>query len=449
MNRLTTLLTLWLFTWTAISGCDGGLTGTSTGPTNTPHIPRLPKKISPLLPDTIKSKSNKDGQLNDSPDQTTPINQPQVEARSWSIISPSLQQLDSTRITVQEILTLIDHEYAFIAEACGEQLLNNGQCTLADGEIEATYNHEVTQSMVAIHSTASADTPATSISENTSTQAVRNYYQALEGSTVVFNSLTLVLPPAAGSVFTLTTSSDDLLRGKEVSVSWNAAHDQIDYEVNDLTEARDSDRYNYRNTAAGQRLTVSRDQLNDHGALDSSSFEFTTQPVDNGEIYYNARIDNYHISGQANEQHAFAYNRSYDLDAGFFLQEVFDEEGYLIVFEECEALDEFYCEAFEQDDEHYELYISPADLDIAYSELGFSDVYVTNLPPTVEEFLILENEPGMPLWMLEEYCEGWQPAAGEIELFCFVPNEELDDAIVVSADGETLELLPDTNIIAE
>lgn len=90
----------------------------------------------------------------------------------------------------------------------------------------------------------------------------------------------------------------------------------------------------------------------------------------------------------------------------------------------------------------HELFISPYDFNEAITDWGFNDVHVTGLPASVYEFLVLENNPDTPLWLGEEYCDGWQPVAGEIELFCFVPDFELSNSVVVSIDGDELVEIP-------
>lgn len=449
MTRRTTHLVLCLIMAVCISACDGGLVGTSTGPKIVPtDVPRLPKKISPQLPKTIK------GSNNTTPQNVTTVTSgsnadAQTESKSWSLISPSMQQIDTTRIAVQEILTLLDNEFESILYECIPALTESDTCTFAPGEIATIYTDDVTQKMIAIHLTANADTPPETITEDTTTSELRAYYTSLEGTSVVFNELTLFLPDTPTNEFQLLASTDDLLQGDQLLLSWNATYDQITYQVSNSSQVNQTERYNYRNNASGQRLTVQRDLLDTEGAPGTHSFEFTTQPVDTGEVFYSARIDDYYISGQAGEESAYAYTRDFDTAENGYSNEVFNEDGTLIAFYECSDETNFTCDETEFDDDLYELYISPEDLDIAEMDLGFSDVSINGLPSQVEEFLILEDTPGIPLWLRDEFCEGWQPIAGEVELFCFVPDNELEDSVVVSADGEDLVLLPTAQVILE
>ncbi len=448
------ILSMLLATLALATGCDGGLVGTSTGPSaSTTQIPRLPKKISPLLPDTIKKKTTQSSSSTSDQTTTEPTQstvQPQTESKSWLLMSDSLQEIDTTRIAVQEILILLESELDDLIRNCFDQFLNGKECDIPAGQIEATYSDDTTSQMIAVHQTANAATPVELIIESADTTLLRSFYHSLEGSKVRFNRTSLKLPATATDNYTLTTSTDHLLAGSELQLHWNTDYDQVTYELVDAQSDSATTRYNYQNNAAGQRLTVQRELSNGGGTATSDSFELTAGTADTGEIYYNARVENYHITGQATENNAFAYNRDFADENDSYLQEVYDEEGYLLIYDECEEIAEFFCEELASlNEEIYELYISPQDIEAAYTELGFNDVTITGLPPMVEDFLILENNPDIPLWLRDEYCHGWQPVTGEVELFCFVTNEELENTVVVSADGGMLELLPDTRVVIE
>lgn len=452
-NVLLSLSLLWF-----ISACDGGLVGTSTGPHHgsgngsgqpVAEVPGLPKKISPYLPDSIRKKpdlsySNAQ-QLNDTQLERTSV-QTQPESKSWSMFSTSLQEADSTRIAVQEILALLDTEFDSIVEACAAILLKNTPCEIEGGEIKAVYNSDITRQMISVHTTANADAAVSNIMENTTTSELRTHYTLLEGSSVAFNTLTLIAPVNDADHYTLITSTQDLLPNHDLRLSWNSTYDQITYEVRNTTFNNELDRYHYRNSHSGQRLTIQRDQLGEDGDLNTESFELTTSNIDNDEVYYSARINRYHITGQATADKALSYNRFYDDENDYYFHELFDGDGYLYEFDDCSGFFDFFCEDWDLDDEYYGYKVSPHDLELAFLEFGFIELSITGLPADVEDFLIVENDPGIPLWLREELCIGWQPQVGEIELFCFVPEFELDNAVIVSADGDELVLLPEADI---
>lgn len=434
-----------------ITGCDGGLVGTSTGPKIvTGDVPRLPNKISLVLPKSIAGKHQLDigsDKQSVSIRTTRQVVAPQTSSMSWSLLQPSLQEIDATRIAVQEMLALLDTEFDAIVQLCAGSFLQSGSCAIEAGEISASYDETVTQKMIAIHQTANAGTPATEIVEDLATAGVRARYLSLEGSAVTFNDLTVQLVGAGAQEYSLITSADGLLQGRELQLNWNPLYDQITYEVTDTAVGSQVERYNYRNTASGQRLTVQR-HLNS-AALNTEIFtvEFTAQPSDVGEVFYNARVDGHYISGQASEETAYAYTRDFDDDDSQYSEEFFDEFGYLIAVQECTEETGFVCDGIELDADIYDWYLSPDQYSEAVFGLGFNDIEIIGLPADIREFVIVENDPDMPLWLRDEFCNGWQPIAGEVELFCFVPDFELDDAVVVSVDEGQIVVVPSASIL--
>jgi len=454
-----------------LCACDGGLMGTSTGPGQGQdsgpkivkgEVPRLPKKISPRLPDSITGSAQ-------SPTQNNPVatvqagsverqtravmstaqnDEQQAASRSWALLQPSMQQVESTRIAVQEVLALLDREFESILADCHFSLVQTGQCVLDAGEIEAWYDDVVTRQMVAVHQTANAATPAAEIVEDAEAGRIREIYRELEGSAIVFNQFSIKVPTDSTQSFSLTTSTDALLQGRELRLSWNVAYDQITYDLIDSSLNGYAELYNYRNNVSGQQLTVQR-TVTDTGIPQSFSIELTAQAEDTGDVYYNARVDDIYLTGQAANDRAYAYSRDTDADDGDYYQEIFDEFGYLIALQECFHDRGYPCDEDEIEEVFLEFYLSEEEYDEVIDGFGFDDVMVINLPSDVVEFLVLENDPDIPLLLRDEFCDGWQPYPGEVEIFCFAPDFELDDAVVVSVDDGNLTLIPGARVIIE
>lgn len=452
--------------------------GTSTGPGQESgtkivkgEVPRLPKKISPRLPGSITgtsrisadstADSTEDSAVNSAEDSalnsdrrtrsvrtTQQGDQPQTASRSWALLQPSLQEIEQTRIAVQEILALLDREFESILAECNDSLQHSGQCEIEAGEIEAYYDDVVTQQMVAVHQTANAATPAADIIEDTETGYIRERYRALEGTGVVFNRISIQLPTTATGTFKLTTSADALLQGRGLRLHWNAAYDQITYDLFVVSGSGSEELYNYRNNVAGQQLTVQR-SISDARSPQSFSIELTAQAEDTGDVYYNARVDDVYLTGQADDETAYAYSRDLQATDGDYFQELFDESGYLIAIQECYTGFDYVCEEDEIEDVFLEFYLSEEEYDEVIDGLGFDDVMVVNLPSDVVEFLVVENDPDIPLPLRDEFCDGWQPEPGYVELFCFVPDFELDDAVVVSIDNGNFTLVPGALVIVD
>lgn len=437
------------------AGCDGGLVGTSTGPKVVSDLPRLPKKISPVIPRSIAggnrgtnfsaSTASKPHSISNS--SRIQADTQQTSSRSWQLLQPSFQEIDSTRISVQEVLTLLDSEFESILYFCTDPLLRAEQCVIEAGEIEAFYDETITRQMIAIHKTADANTRETDIAEDNETNELREYYSSLEGSSVVFNQLSIRTDPTGAHRFKLITSTDALLQGRELQLGWSPHYDQITYELNASGTANQSELFNYRQNSTGQRLTVQRNQSNTESDAGTMLIEVTAQSTDSGDVFYNARLDDHFISGQASEETAYAYTKEFETEDGAYFQEIFDVAGYLIALQECSLETGHLCDDIDPEDEIHELYISPDEFDKAVDALGFDDIEVINLPPHVRDFLIVESDPDTPLWLRDEYCEGWQPIAGEIELFCFVPDLELDDVVFVSVNQDQLSIIPEARVL--
>jgi hypothetical protein len=473
------------------SGCDGGLMGTSTGPGQDSgdkpvrgDVPRLPTKISPRLPGaitgavntattpaygvrqslSINAKQQSDSQQTDSQQSSQQqssqqqsdqlqsnqqrYDQQQSVSRSWALLQPSLQEIESTRITVQEVLALLDRQFDTILESCNDSLAQDGQCQIQAGEIEAYYDDVITQQMVAVFQTSNAATPAADIVDDAEASQVRSRYRELEGTGVVFNQLSIQLPTSTDTRYRLTASTATLLQGRTLQLSWSAAYDQITYDVIDQSAAGNTELYNYRNSVSGQQLTVQR-STRVADSLQEFSIELTAQAEDIGDVYYSARVDDVYLTGQAGDDKAYAYSRDFEEEEGGYFQEIFDEFGYQIAIQECYLELGYACDEEEIEEVFLEYYLSEEEYDDVIDGLGFDDVMVVNLPSDVFEFLVLENDPDVPLLLRDEFCEGWQPFPGDIELFCYAPEYELDDAVVVSIDNGEFSLVAGARVVVE
>lgn len=463
---LRIVLLLWVVL--CVSACDGGLMGTSTGPGQDSgskpvrgDVPRLPTKISPRLPGAIVGAAttpvygvrqtlsiNSDQQSLQQQGDKQQGDQQQTASRSWALLQPSLQEIESTRISVQEVLALLDQQFQNILDKCSDSLQQDGQCLAQAGEVEAYYDDVVTQQMVAVYKTANAATPAAEIINDAEASQVRSRYRDLEGIAVVFNQLSIQLPTGTDTQYRLTVSTPVLLQGRALQLAWNEAYDQITYDVIGQSAAGIAELYNYRNSLSGQQLTVQR-STRVADSLQEFSIELTAQAEDTGDVYYSARVDDVYLTGQAGDDQAYAYSRDFEQQEGGYYQEIFDEFGYQIAIQECYLELGFDCDEDEIEEVFLEYYLSEEEYDEVIDGLGFDDVMVVNLPSDVFEFLVLENDPDVPLLLRDEYCEGWQPYPGDIELFCYAPEYELDDAVVVSIDNGEFTLVSGARVVVE
>lgn len=454
------------------TGCDGGLMGTGTGPgqqtttgpgTVKSEVPHLPMKIGPALPRTITGHraltqiarsqpipshvmesapqeppaASTDNAMTSDPAQTT--------SRSWTVIQPSMQAVEATRIEIQEMLSLLDREFDSISSRCETQLLEDQSCVINAGQIKAVYDDSVTRRMIAIYATADAETDLSQLVENTESTWVREIYTALEGTEVEFGTISIQQLNTTEPGFELTVSSDEFLYGRELQLRWDNEYNQITYTIREPDAANEQESYNYRNNLTGQRLTVKRSAA---GTGESEfSAVFTTQSSGTGNVLYHGRLDGYHVSGQANDETAYVYSTDFDDDERTHLQEVFDVFGVLISSYECMYESEFWCDESLFEDEFSDYYLTDEEYNAYTSELGFDEIEIVNLPTDVIEFLIVVNDPAIPLLWREEYCDGWQPYPGELEVFCFVDDFAPDDVVVVSIDGAEPKLIPGARVV--
>lgn len=455
------LLTVQMAVAALLVGCDGGLIGTGTGPKpDDQTIANLPDKISPRLPRSIVGSPTLSRTDDNRPQKrrrqrfSDQLNVTQTNSATallatpgWQILQPSMQQIDTTRIAVQELLTLLDSVLLDTLQRCHSQLDSALRCTLATGSVRTEYSDATTDAMLAVY--INDDSPlASEFYTSTELDEIQQYYRALQGTPVIFDELTLAITDVNPLTYQLQTSTASLLSGSLVDVQWHADQTDIVYRVATIDASEANHTYRFINNSSGQKLTVSRADSGDQFNPAPQAIEIFSASSSHSEILYNALFDGAALSGRATDDLAYALFADYDTGTIDYRQELFTGSGTLIAVEVCNAEPAFdSCLIDGTIADNYDAFISPLEFELSVQALGFSTPIITGLAPTVRRFAVVANNAGIELNERVQLCNGWQSASGVIELFCVADDRELSDAVVISLDGLQPALLPMAQII--
>jgi len=490
MNRL--LLPCLLFpslciTALLMSCSDGGLIGTSTGPTrDSVYVMRtLPDKISPTLPGSVvdEAKITVLPSTTVSADNTSFIKKRAdlgIDRRkqgradeissTWQILVEYVTQIEALRLEIQKVLSLSDSVFDQIQTRCEQQ--NDPECVLPSGSLTAEYTEEIVNRLIKLNSDAiveaSADVAASEQYLATTVDEIRQ----LVGKTVTFGELRFEKLSGNPYDFQLSSTATDLFFDEVFTIRWRADKSAIEFVIgNRGSNLSDFTSYSYQSGIPSERIVVHQRYIIDTGQL-LSDFSIVGTDETTGRALLEARIDlqepndNFKLtvqgqlghSGGFTDQRLFLEPDENEVSTVQYLKESFDANGVLQSASVCiEPRFESFCsfDANFQDIFGNEGGINQSDfffepdgfeqLEATYNESRWE---VQQLPAEVTEFIVVTSDTSLALAQRPPLCFGNQYQPGFVALFCAGSDEQLATAQVVQifADGR-LQLVPQARVV--
>ena len=415
----------------AASGCDGGLIGTSTGPKaeGEYQLTHLPSRISPRLPAVLTQTTANANRYKRSIAQF----HAQAASQSWQLLAPPFSKVESDRMAIQQVLTLLDSVLLDTVHLCDASV---SSCQIQAGALRVEYSEPVIRQLQLLAGNDFIGGNNVSFEHLAGTQ--------LEFGAVFYSRLDTGLHD-----FLLEVESPDLLPGRHLELKWSADGREVSYKLGLISDPGLVDQYRYQHLVSGQRLTLHSSASIFTGDTDFE-IEITADGNHTGNILYSARFDEYTVNGRASDDAAYAATLDFTLgaDDSVLLQEEFTLHGELTQSHVCEQLDDVVdCGLTELNSEFF---ISPAEVGETELALGFGAVVVVGLPDSVAEFDIRQRLAGDAALAGETYCHGFHYPENPVfdEVYCFVDEALLQDAIVVSFDdGGTEYIVEQADII--
>ena len=404
------------------TGCSGGIIGTATGPSTgddlkpTYRLKTFPSKLGPKIPKTLQATNSESTQILANPDAGV--------SQSWQQLSPSVTRAESTRLLVQEVLTLLDTVFATALATCGEAPTS---CNMPEGTVQAQYTQEIIDQLQVL-----VGYDASSAGANEEAP-----YQGKLGSWITFAEIHYEKLTDDLYDHYIVIDNVSLLAGRLLEIEWTEDASDISYAVISEDNTDISEYYRYQNRSTGQHFNFHWNTEPDD-EFDPITFELNADFEDTGPVSYSAFLNGQTISGRASELEGYASAMQYELSGGTsnYFQESFSVFGELIDIRDCVAetaldvdcsFDEFESELYVSEEEFDEY---DFDFDFEYAE-----VIVSNIPLTIFEFEVRQGNAPAGVFP-NVYCHGFQypeipPSA---ETFCFVEPDELIAPVVVGFD---------------
>lgn len=429
----------------SLSGCDGGLIGTSTGPslTNQSTV-YLPGKVSPRMPVALLQGTTSPAGASDQPISTDDVTlEPEVAriSENWQQIAPYFSRIESTRLALELELLLLDSIFDEVIDYCSEQ--EESVCVVPAGNLQATYTAQVAERLPM---GSWADSQKQNLDRNIMLRLLEANDLLDQGEIVNFGELTFQSLDEPTFAHRIQLKPLALLSGQELQLDWSTDFKNVRYELPSSGQSATGesviDKYRYQYQPGGQRLIFQGDAAGSNEFL----FEVTTGTEDNGDVLFTGLLGGESINGSATDEQAFTTSR--DLSGEISTQEVSALEGETVEIISCESdgsgLD--VCTVFGSPESagSTESTISAtthtvssnADFDLAVQGFGFTELQVLNLPESVTVFDIREDLTGVPLDQLITFCRGWQSMVDDyIELICYADPELAVNGIVVGFDN--------------
>lgn len=276
-------------------GCDGGLIGTGSGPVY--ELEHLPERISPDIPETLKSDINP-GQStsstdseNRSSDLLRTMDVTDLFSIGWLDLNIRFLTVDYYRLFIETNSIIVDLAFDDILNECAEQLLD---CTIPADQIRVTITPEVVNRLIElnsdwrdrIHSTFDIDFTETDTENLENSNAMLNaYLQSLLNKEVVLgethysqldgapynHAITTELKrgPGIGDYTDLEYGEFESWRGETFGVLWHEDGNVVKFTVG-LTEEVEME-YFYQNDVPSESVTINHMTLNPDDSLNTNS----------------------------------------------------------------------------------------------------------------------------------------------------------------------------------
>lgn len=205
----------WAFTAATLTlaACqDGGLVGTGTRPINSPlSLRHLPSDLSPDLPASTTDTLANLPSTGDDPDARAPTR--------WT--HPQyFRDIQAADASLSELFALVNSIMDTVVNLC-ENTRAGEPCTVAAGQLSATYTQELINGLIAkrLSSTAVSQLSTDDLSELVATLTA--HYDAKRGSVVQFGQTTYSREDDATDVRTIEIASDNFFDGNAVRARWS------------------------------------------------------------------------------------------------------------------------------------------------------------------------------------------------------------------------------------
>lgn len=433
--RLTSLV----FAFSLV-GCNGGLIGTSTGPSdNTTQIVILPSKVAPRIPNSLieelpgrRSGKNQYSLASSDAGSSLLSN----TAYSWQTLSPIFTRAELARIGIELELKLLNSVSDSISDRCGS--LNLEPCVFSAGELKARLTQEMIDSFDNIKNEAASARFQLNLNQLMTQEDVFVGDQVDIGN-VSFSRLN-------DDIYTYRLAVDELtlLSNQAVQLDWSSDFADIRYSVQtDGIEQTAS--FHYQTLPDAQRLALNS-SLDNSIASGVVALELTAGVDSSTELaLFNVNVAGDTVAGQAVDSAAYTLFFDYgdESSEAVYLQEKFGVNGEISDVASC-TFESFQAACLSSDLLDSRVSFSGDDFESAISEFGFAEVTVSNLPENVGRFEIRGSTNVEQGDSPSIYCDVWQPPAVLYETeICYEDPEIVQQGVVFAIDADGNEFIVD------
>ena len=422
----------------ALAGCNGGLIGTSSGPTGT-DVVVLPNKVAPQIPRSIVNRSINDTFSQDKfaqPRSVENTTNPENISISWQALSPIFSKADAIRIALELELILLETVLDSMLDRCGT--LVSESCVFNEGELEVVFSQALYDSY---------------INAQNSSDDINLHFNVLDLMTnegiSIDDSITLgriALSRMDDDVYLYRVNFEALsfLSTESVQLEWSADVSDVRY----TTQSKGTDyveNYHFQTLADAQKLTIdavlANSIYNDRAALELASGGVAGLD----RFLINANVDGNTIAGQAIDSAAYTLLFDYgDSDnEAVYLQEKFGVNGEISDFASCH-FDSLEADCLMSNLIDSSVSFSGEEFENVFADLGFSDVSVRNLPDDIGHFEIRTGIEHTADGSTDVFCDVWQPPEVLYEtVICYDDPNNILEGVVVAIDADGNEFVVD------
>lgn len=422
----------------ALSACNGGLIGTSSGPAGT-DVVVLPNKVAPQIPGSLVSKSIIDTYSQDSFIQSQSVESAaslENVSKSWQTLSPIFSKAEVITIALELELILLHAVLDSMLDRCGT--LETEACVFNDGELEVVFTQALYDQYI------NGQTSSDEINQHSSVLDLMSHQGITIDDSISLGRIALSRVEDDIYVYRIHIEALSFLPTETVQLDWAADFSDVRYKTQSI-DSEHVEYYHFQTVPDAQKLTI------DAVLLDSLYNERASLELASGGVagldrfLINANVDGNTIAGQAIDSAAYTLLFDYgDSDnEALYLQEKFGDNGEISDFASCH-FDSLEADCLMSNLIDSSVSFSGDDFENVFADLGFSDVSVQNLPDDVGHFEIRSSfertADGSPV----VYCDVWQPPEVLYEtVICYDDPSITLEGVVVAIDSDGQEFVVD------
>lgn len=427
-----------------LSGCEGGMVGSGTGPKNNPQLNNLqlrhlPSRIGPRLPKSLthgrqpNSSNKRQRNLAHSGSRSLSAD----SSQNWRTLSPAFTTLDAQRLITQSELIVLDSIFENISTRCSDMQVD---CEVLSENLAATLNSEVMDNLTNLQqsgfSSESIAQAGLDLEALRGTQLALGRVQYSRGHSTKYGHRLVVSPLALWPTHSLI-------------IDWKDDHTTVSYQLSELDGGSNGEVF-FVYSDRGQQLNY-RNSTVALPTENNLAMKILGGSADDGYIHFDVQLDEMSITGRASDEQGYGYSVGdfYSTTEITLTAEHFSPTGSVLGENQCVIFAGSTVDCFSQLEQSASDIFMNTTLLPTETDLGLSNVTVSNVPANIQMFDIRSGMLGQPFEEQTIYCDGWNSpfAEEEAEIFCFEDISHLVRASVVSRDDfGNLYLLPDAKV---